>query len=203
MGGRVLAVPCADARDRLTPGGVFCQWANACNIGARDLRSIAATFSGVFPDATAWLIGEHHVVFVGTTAGADAATTRGVPTRLDAIARHWTRAGVADDLRRVAAVDPFSLLSLDVAGPAELARYGAGAPVLTDDRMTIEFTAPRTSHRRSGGENGAARCSAAAIAWRQSLSGDRPASVARSGAVSTCLTASGDRTGGVARGRCR
>lgn len=146
----------ADARARLTPGGVFCQWANAYNIGAGDLQSIAATFHGVFPDATAWLIGEHDVLFVGTAPGNDSASTRGVPARLDAIARHWTRAGVADDLRRVAAVDPFSLLSLYVAGPAELARYAAGAPVLTDDRMTLEFTARREIHRRSGGENGAA-----------------------------------------------
>ncbi len=138
------------------PGGVFCQWANAYNIGAGDLQSIAATFSDVFPDATAWLIGEHDVLFVGTVPGADPATTRGVPARLDAIARHWARPGVADDLRRVAAVDPFSLLSLYVAGPAELARYGAGASLLTDDRMTLEFTAAREIHRRSGGENGAA-----------------------------------------------
>ena len=174
----------ADARARLTPGGVFCQWANAYNISAGDLQSIAATFSDVFPDATAWLIGEHDVLFVGTAPGVDAASTRGVPARLDAIARHWTRAGVADDLRRVAVVEPFSLLSLYVAGPTELARYGAGAPVLTDDRMTLEFTAPREIHRRSGGENGAAlrallapdarpqvlaaaEAAAGAAAWRQ------------------------------------
>ena len=146
----------ADARDRLTPGGVFCQWANAYNIGAADLQSIAATFSGVFPDATAWLFGEHDVLFVGTAPGVDAASTRGVPARLEAIARHWARTGVADDLRGVAVVEPFSLLSLYVAGPAELARYTADAPLLTDDRMTLEFTAPREIHRRSGGENGAA-----------------------------------------------
>ena len=116
----------AEARDRLAPGGVICQWANAYNIGAADLRSIVATFSGVFPDATAWLVGEHDVLFVGTAPGVDSAATRGVPARLDAIARHWTRAGVADDLRRVAAAEPFSVLSLYVgrAGRARALRRG-------------------------------------------------------------------------------
>ncbi len=84
----------------------------------------------------------------------------------------------------VGATEPFSVLSLFVAGPAELARYADGAPMLTDDRMTLEFTAPLEIHRRSGGQNGAAlralltpgqrppalagaERSAGAAAWRQ------------------------------------
>ena len=145
-----------EARARLAPGGVFCQWANAYNIGDGDLRSIAATFTGVFPDATAWLIGEHDVLFIGTVPPLGEARNGGVSARLDAVARHWTRPGVAEDLQRVGAFEAFSVLSLFVAGPAELARYASGAPVLTDDRMTLEFSAPREIHRRSGGENGAA-----------------------------------------------
>ena len=48
------------------------------------------------------------------------------------------------------------MLSLFVGGPAELRRYAGDAPVLTDDRMSLEFSAPREIHRRSGGRNGAA-----------------------------------------------
>jgi Flp pilus assembly protein TadD len=47
------------------------------------------------------------------------------------------------------------VLSLFVGGPAELAAYAGSAPVFTDDRMTLEFSAPRELHRRLGGENGA------------------------------------------------
>lgn len=40
------------ARNRLAPGGVICQWANAYNISEADLRSIVATFLSVFPHGT-------------------------------------------------------------------------------------------------------------------------------------------------------
>ena len=53
------------ARDRLAPGGIICQWANAYNISDRDLRSIVATFLSVFPDGTAWLVGADDVLLVG------------------------------------------------------------------------------------------------------------------------------------------
>jgi tetratricopeptide (TPR) repeat protein len=36
-----------------------------------------------------------------------------------------------------------------------LKSYAAGAPVFTDDRMTLEFSAPRELHNRNAGENGA------------------------------------------------
>ena len=37
------------ARERLAPGGIICQWANAYNISEADLKSIIATFKSVFP----------------------------------------------------------------------------------------------------------------------------------------------------------
>ncbi len=145
----------AAARARLAPGGVVCQWANAYNIGADDLRAIVATFLEVFPDGAAWLVGEHDVLLVGGVAGAGAADTD-MSQRLEAIAAHWRRPGVAEDLATVAAVEPLSVQSLYVGGRLELARYAAGAPVFADDRITLEFTAPREILRRSGGQNGAA-----------------------------------------------
>ncbi len=54
------------ARDRLAPGGIMCQWANAYNISDADLRAIVATFRSVFPDGTVWLAGENDVLLVGS-----------------------------------------------------------------------------------------------------------------------------------------
>jgi spermidine synthase len=135
------------ARDRLAPGGLMCQWANAYNISDHDLRAIVATFQSVFPHGTAWLVGGDDVVLVASDGPLDA--------RLQNIERHWTRAGVSEDLARVGATEPFALWSLYVAGPQELQRYGAGAMMLTDDRMALEFSAPRELGSRRPGTNGA------------------------------------------------
>jgi spermidine synthase len=135
------------ARERLAPGGLICQWANAYSISDRDLRSIVATFLSVFPDGTAWLMGADDVLLVASSSPLD--------SRLANIEGNWHRPGVATDLAEVSALEPFSVWSLLVGGPKELARYSAGAPLLNDDRMTLEFSSPRELHGRSAGENGA------------------------------------------------
>ena len=111
------------ARERLAPGGMICQWANAYNISDGDLRSIVATFLSVFPHGTAWLVGADDVVLLASDAPLDESPAR----TSSAIGR---RPGVAEDLATVAAVEPFSLLSLFVGGPAELERMrpSAGRP---------------------------------------------------------------------------
>jgi len=50
---------------------------------------------------------------------------------------------------------PFALLSLLVGGPAEMRRYGADAPVQRDDRMALEFSAPRALYGRPTTDNAA------------------------------------------------
>ncbi len=140
------------ARGRLASHGVICQWANAYNISDQDLRSIVATFISVFPDGTAWLVGADDVLFVGS-ADSD---WQSMQDRFGNIERHWNRPGVAADLREVLALEPFALWSLFVAGPSELERYAAGAPLITDNRMTLEFSAPRALHGWSGGDAAAA-----------------------------------------------
>ena len=140
----------AEAKARLAPGGVFCQWANAYNIGDADLRAIAATFLAEFPGASALLVGEYDVLLVGVAPGGP--SDGAVPW--DALARGLTRAGAAADLARYGARSPFALLSLVVAGPGELATFAGGAAPLDDDRLPLEFSAPREIHRRTGSANG-------------------------------------------------
>ena len=163
------------ARDRLAPGGLMCQWANAYNISDADLRSIVATFRSVFPNGTLWLIGASDLVMVASADPLDA--------RLQKIADHWRRSGVAADLGRVSVLDPFAILSMYVGGPREMEQYSAGATVFTDDTSRLEFTTPRELHSQSGAANGEnlarllagtggpdavreARSSAGAVEWR-------------------------------------
>ena len=121
-------------RERLAPGGILCQWAHTYNISDRDLRSIAATFTSVFPDTTVWLIGESDILFVASTSPIDG--------RLPNIERGWSSPKVSADLRASLLSEPFALWSLYAGGPNELKSYGQGATILTDDRMTLEFSGP-------------------------------------------------------------
>ena len=131
-------------RRRLAPGGIFCQWAHTYDISDADLRSIVATFRAVFPNGTMWLAGDGDLLLVGSVpvAPKEEAKADQLESRLETIDTTWQRSGVPEDLQRVAVRGPHALLSLFVGGSAEMARYAAGAPVQTDDRMALEFSGP-------------------------------------------------------------
>ena len=126
----------AGARDRLTPGGVLCQWAHTYDISRDDLRSIVATFLSVFPHGTMWLVGDADVLLLGSTEPLDG--------RIADIATAMTRPGVADDLASVGVTGPFSLTTLFVAQGEALRAWADGAPLQTDDRSLLEFSGPRS-----------------------------------------------------------
>jgi Flp pilus assembly protein TadD len=136
------------ARQRLAPGGVICQWVNAYNINGDDLRSVVATFTRVFPEGTVWLVGRDDVLLLATLDPIEPALAQ-LPQRMQ-------RPDVAADLAAIGVVDAFSMTSLYVAGPRELAAYTANARIFTDDHLTLEFTAPRELHNPDAGKNGAA-----------------------------------------------
>ncbi len=164
------------ARRRLAPGGILCQWAHTYDISSDDLRSIVGTFRSVFPDGSLWLIGDGDVLLIGSTGP--------VEPLLAGLPRALARPGVAADLADVGIEQPFELLTLFAAGPAALARYAGDAPLQTDDRTALEFSAPRGIYGRTVGDNAArlralaaeeelpafiraARAGADAVAWRR------------------------------------
>ena len=138
----------AGARDRLTPGGVLCQWAHTYDISSSDLKSIVATFLSVFPNGTLWLVGDADVLLVGSTEPLDA--------RIGGIGDAMRRPGVAADLSGVGVTGPFSLSSLFVAQGDALKAWANGAPLQTDDRSQLEFTGPRSIFGSARDDNAAA-----------------------------------------------
>ena len=133
-------------RARLRPGGVFCQWAHTYEIAEQDLRSIVRTFASVFPDGTLWLVGDGDLLLIGTDADTIASRVAGLPERWrkGAVPALLADVGVAPDAAS------FVLLSLFAGGPAEMASYGNGAAVQTDDEMLLEFTAVRALYAPPG-----------------------------------------------------
>jgi spermidine synthase len=138
----------ATARARLTPGGVFCQWAHTYDMSDSDLRSIVATFLSEFPDGTAWLVGDGDVLLIGSTAP--------LGPQLSQVAARWSRADVADDLRSVGVRSPLGVLSLFVAEGAALSAWTAGAPLQTDQRARLEFSGPQSIFGTARPDNAAA-----------------------------------------------
>src|SRR5207247_3204233 len=105
-----------------------------------------------FPASTMWRVGDGDLLLIGTNGGD-------LDARLANIAERCRRGSIAAVLADVA-IEPrgaaFELLSMFAGGPAELTRYGDGAPgddVQTDDRMALEFTAPGAIYGRSTNAN--------------------------------------------------
>jgi spermidine synthase len=152
------------ARARLAPQGLLCQWTHTYDIGRTDLRSIANTFASVFPDGSMWLVGEGDLLLIGGPSGVTPDANR--------IGRAMMRAAVRQDLAQVGVHSPFGLLSLFAGDGEDLRSFGAGSPIQTDDRLALEFSAPRAIFGRSSDENARELRETAARARRPSAVGE-------------------------------
>ena len=130
----------AAARSHLEPGGILCQWTHTYNMSDGDLRSIVATFLSAFPDGSAWLVAESDILLIGSTTPVRALD--------DGVARAWARPGVAGDLAEADVRDPFSVLTLFVGRGRDLQQYASTSQVQSDDRLALEFSAPRATYGR-------------------------------------------------------
>jgi len=134
----------------------------------------------VFPGATAWLVGDSDVLLVASTSPID--------DLLANVARGWQRSGVAAGLSAQSVLEPFEILSLFAAGPAEMSRFAAGAAVQTDDRTALEFSGPRAVASRTSRDN--------ASALRQAVDEKAaPAAIRQAREAATAPERRGDRCG--------
>jgi len=139
-----------EARSCLAPNGIVCQWAHTYDMRDSDLRSIVRTFDSVFPESTMWLVGDGDLLLIGSNGGA---------IDVGSIERRW-RVGRAPELLKEVGVEgrsaPFALLSLLAGGPPQMKQYADAAPIQRDDRMALEFSAPRAIYGRATADNAAA-----------------------------------------------
>ena len=130
------------ARARLRPGGIMVQWLQGYNLDSSDLRLIVRTFASVFPGATLWAPSSSDFMLVGWS---DAAAVD-LPTLK---ARFESHADAGRDLRRAGVTEWTQVLGQLILGGADLARLAGEGPLNTDDRLTLEFTAPRALYRET------------------------------------------------------
>lgn len=127
---------------RLAPQGLFCQWLPLHQLDLNTLRSIVRAFTTVFPGATA-VLATHSldtpVLGLVARPGSPGMDRRPLRARSASMARQPRLDALKLD-------DEFAVLGSFVAGPASLSRFGASAPLNTDDRPIVNYRAPRVAY---------------------------------------------------------
>lgn len=125
----------AQAADRLGEDGVLCQWLHLYQAGPDDVRTLLATMATAFPHLVAYADGTDLLVVASRS-----------PLTLDP--EEWRRrlAGRPDAVEMLARVGVRSARDLAgglVADQRGILMWADGAPLHTDDRPLLEFSAAR------------------------------------------------------------
>jgi spermidine synthase len=129
-------------RERLAPGGLFCQWLPLHQIDLATLRSIVRTFTEVYPQSWALLATNSlDTPTIGLIARPDAPAfdTRALRARLQ-------RLTTINDLERIGIEDEFALFGAFIAGGDALRAFAGNAPLNTDDHPVVAYLAPRITY---------------------------------------------------------
>jgi spermidine synthase len=134
-------------RDRLAPGGLFCQWLPLHQLDLPTLRSIVRSFLAAFPQGTALLASyslDTPVIGLVAAAGDGRIRVDAVRARLATVQRQGR------SLEDYGFDSELALLGSFVAGPDALARFAGDAPLNTDDRSIVAYRAPRATYAPGG-----------------------------------------------------
>ena len=125
------------ARQRLKPGGLMVQWVQGYSLLPEDLQMVVRTFRTVFPATTLWhssRAGDYVVV----------GRTEPVPLDADRIrARYDANPAIREDLAGIGMQSWPAILGYFMLDAGDVERLAAGTEVNTDDRLPLEFRAPR------------------------------------------------------------
>jgi spermidine synthase len=130
----------------LAPGGLFCQWLPLYQLTWDEFDMIAHTFLSVFPQVSLWRADFYPNRAVVGLVGRSGTQPVGLEQVGDRLARlpEWSRDPLLSEPRALA------MLS---AGPlTPVADLFAAAPINTDDRPLLEFTAPRLTRINAAGD---------------------------------------------------
>jgi spermidine synthase len=123
----------AEARARLAPGGLVCQWVPLYEMGPAELDSIFAAFASAFPHASVWFTGRDTLLI-----GAEHPSRIDLPRLLERMAAARSRA----DLEDAQLHTPERLLATYVNELGAARPFGE-APPNSDRFPIVEFAAPK------------------------------------------------------------
>jgi spermidine synthase len=131
-------------RARLARGGLYAQWLPLHQLAVADLESIVATFLDVFPYAQLWVAYHRSDTPLALLIGSESRLRVDAERRRDGI----EDADFATVLRSAGFLDPADVAPLYVGDERQLRPAVAGAPLITDDRPVLEFSAPAAYFRQ-------------------------------------------------------
>jgi len=134
------------AKSRLRPGGVMLQWLHTYNLAPQDVRVVVATFRTSFPAATLWEPTPGDLLLLGWLE-APSIDLRGIRARWEATP------AIRDDFARMFLKSWAGLLGFFVLDQDGTARLAVGAPLNTDDRLPLEWSAPRALYTNTDPAN--------------------------------------------------
>lgn len=129
-------------RARLAPGGLFCQWLPLHQLDLASLRSIVAAFMQAYPAGHALLANNS----LGTPVLGLIARPGAALVNFEAARQRLASATFATRPADFGIEDELALLGSVVAGPADLQRFAAGAPINRDDLPVVSYRAPWLSY---------------------------------------------------------
>ena len=133
-------------RSRLNEDGIVVQWLHIYRLRSEDLKTMINTFRTVFP----------HTMLYGQFDSTDLLMVGSLkPLKLDLekLQAKLQDNNVKASLSRIKADDLNTLLSYVLMDEPALARYAGDAPVNTDNRPIIEYSAPKSMYLNSIGSN--------------------------------------------------
>jgi spermidine synthase len=126
-----------DVKARLSPGGIFCQWAQLYEMSPWNIKTIYRTVREEFP---------YVYVFAAEDLSSDTILIASLkPLKLDlaVLERAFRDPVTRAEARRAGLASPHDAIAYLLLGPDELESFTAGSPDNTDDNARIEFSAPR------------------------------------------------------------
>jgi spermidine synthase len=126
-------------RERLAPGGLFCQWLPLYQLDMDVLKTIVRTFLQVFPDASAFLA---HYSLTNPIFGLMGGE-RVLPAEAG-----WFDSRIGNETLKMRLNDLqlknlYELLGCYLGDARDLKQFAGNGPLNTDDRPVVMFAAPR------------------------------------------------------------
>jgi tetratricopeptide (TPR) repeat protein len=113
------------------------QWLHTYNLAPEDLRMVVATFRSGFPAASVWQSSPGDLLLLGRVEAS--------PLNLTTIRARWdSLPALRADFERIPMGSWAGMLGFFVLGEADAARLADGSGLNTDDRLPLEWSAPRS-----------------------------------------------------------